>query len=70
VAELRVERKRPNIWRWIVLLVLIAIVVWALVELFGAGVPGQLDETPAGASIAPEISPPPAGAVPFAGRAG
>ena len=64
MAELRVERKRPNIWRWIVLLVLIAIVVWALVELFGGAQPEQIEETPAGASVAPEISPAPASAAP------
>ena len=33
MAELRVERKRPHIWRWIVLLLLVALLVWAIVEL-------------------------------------
>jgi hypothetical protein len=53
VAELRVERKRPNIWRWIVLLVLIALLVWALVELFGGSEAEVIEETPVGAMLSP-----------------
>lgn len=37
MAELRVERKRPSIWRWVVLLLIVAFLVWAVVELFGGG---------------------------------
>jgi hypothetical protein len=53
VAELRVERKRPNIWRWIVLLVLVALLVWALVELFGGSESEVIEETPVGALLTP-----------------
>ena len=51
MAELRVERKRPNIWRWIVLLVLVALLVWALVELFGGSESEVIEETPVGALL-------------------
>ena len=57
MAELRVERKRPNIWRWIVLLVLIALLVWALVELFGSDDSEVLEASPAGALRAPAVVP-------------
>lgn len=53
MAELRVERKRPNIWRWIVLLVLVALLVWALVELFGGSESEVIEETPVGALLPP-----------------
>jgi hypothetical protein len=53
VAELRVERKRPHIWRWIVLLLLIALLVWAIVELFGGEDSTVIEDSPAGAMAAP-----------------
>ena len=53
MAELRMERKRPNIWRWIVLLVLVALLVWALVELFGGTESEVIEETPVGALLTP-----------------
>jgi hypothetical protein len=49
VAELRVERKRPNIWRWIVLLILVALLVWALVEFFGREEATVIEDNPVGA---------------------
>lgn len=53
MAELRVERKRPRVWRWIVLLLLIALLVWAIVELFGGEDSTVIEGSPAGAMIAP-----------------
>lgn len=37
MAEIKVERKRPSVWRWVVLLLIVALLVWAIVELFGGG---------------------------------
>lgn len=54
MAELRVERKRPNIWRWIVLLILIALLVWALVELFGGQDGAVIEDNPVGALWSPD----------------
>ena len=51
MAELRVERKRPNIWRWIVLLLLVALLVWAIVELFGGEESTVIEDNPVGALI-------------------
>ena len=53
MAELRVERKRPHIWRWIVLLLLVALLVWAIVELFGGEDSTVIEGSPAGALAAP-----------------
>lgn len=41
MAEIKVERKRPSVWRWVVLLLIVALLVWVMVELFGG------DQTPA-----------------------
>ncbi|HEX6925803.1 MAG TPA: hypothetical protein VF167_10235 [Longimicrobiaceae bacterium] len=62
MAELRVERKRPNVWRWIVLLLLIALLVWAIVELFGGEDSSVIESNPVGARstpgvVAPDSSP-------------
>ena len=62
MAELRVERKRPNIWRWIVLLLLVALLVWAIVELFGGEESTVIEDNPVGALIgppAPAVASPP-----------
>ena len=57
MAELSVERRRPNIWRWIVLLVILAVVVWALVEHFGGEPVEVIEERPVGAlRVAPAAS--------------
>jgi hypothetical protein len=56
VAELRVERKRPHIWRWIVLLLLVALLVWAIVELFGGEDSTVIEDSPVGAMSAPPSS--------------
>jgi hypothetical protein len=32
MAEIRVERKKTNIWPWIIGLILLALVVWGIVE--------------------------------------
>jgi hypothetical protein len=58
VAELRVVQKRPNIWRWIVLLVVIAILVWALVEYYGGENTEVIEEMPVGALRIPSPMPP------------
>jgi hypothetical protein len=40
VADINVERKGPSIWPWIVGLIVLALLIWALVEMFGR------DDTP------------------------
>ena len=59
MAELRVERKRPRVWLWIVLLLLVALLVWAIVELFGGEDSTVIEDNPVGAQVAPD-SPAPA----------
>lgn len=55
MAELRVERKRPNIWRWIVLLLVIALLTWALVEWYGGAEGEVIDSTPIGVLMGPGV---------------
>jgi hypothetical protein len=35
VADINVERRGPSIWPWIVGLIVLALLIWALVEMFG-----------------------------------
>lgn len=35
MADINVERKGPSIWPWIVGLIVLALLIWALVEMFG-----------------------------------
>jgi len=35
VADINVERKGPSIWPWIIGLIVLALLIWALVEMFG-----------------------------------
>lgn len=61
MAELRVERKRPSIWRWIVLLLIIALLVWAIVELFGGGrTTAPPDQSPQPSVVTPLVGGAPA----------
>ncbi len=57
MADINVERKGPSIWPWIIALVVIALVVWAIAELMGDG---EVVETEPTAVEAPVVVPPPA----------
>ena len=35
MAEIKVEQKGPSIWPWIVGLIVLALLIWALMEMFG-----------------------------------
>ncbi len=35
VADINVERRGPSIWPWIIGLIVLALVIWALAEMFG-----------------------------------
>jgi len=35
VADINVERKSPSVWPWIVGLIVLALLIWALLEMFG-----------------------------------
>jgi len=35
VADINVERKGPSVWPWVVGLLILALLVWGLMELFG-----------------------------------
>ena len=35
MAEINVERKGPSVWPWVVGLLVIALLAWALIEMFG-----------------------------------
>jgi len=51
VAEIRVEQKKPQVWIWIVALLVIALLAWLVYEMFitGNGVTLPGNNTPAGA---------------------
>lgn len=37
MADIKVERKRTGVWVWVVGLLVAALLIWALAELFGEG---------------------------------
>jgi hypothetical protein len=47
MAEISVERKGPKIWPWIIGLIVLALLIWALMELFGRNDPGVVEGEPA-----------------------
>jgi hypothetical protein len=56
VADINVERKGPSVWPWIVGLLVLALLIWALVEMFG----GRAEPTVTSpATEAPVIGPTP-----------
>ena len=48
MAEIRIERKRKPIWPWLLALVLVALIVWALYEFTNK--PEDVDDTDVPAS--------------------
>ena len=54
MAEIKVERKGPNIWPWIIGLIVLALLIWALMELFGRDEPEVVGEEPV--ATAPAIA--------------
>jgi hypothetical protein len=62
VADIEVERKGPSIWPWIIGLIALALLIWALVELFEddrAVVTDPGLEQPASVEVRPEVGPAP-----------
>lgn len=44
MADIKIERKGPNVWPWIIGLVVLALLVWALMELLGSDEPEVVGE--------------------------
>lgn len=57
MADINVERKGPSIWPWVIGLVILALVIWAIAELMGDG---EVVETEPAGVEAPMVVPPPA----------
>jgi hypothetical protein len=56
MTGIKVERKGPSVWPWIAGLVALALLIWALMELFGRNAPEVLEDEPIVA--APRQGPP------------
>jgi hypothetical protein len=52
MADIDVERKGPSIWPWIIGLIILALLIWALVELFGED-EAEVAEAPVPAVVSP-----------------
>jgi hypothetical protein len=55
VAEIHTQRRGPSVWPWIIGLIVLALLVWALAELFagrGSAVPDHPGTPAAGALLA------------------
>ena len=51
MADIKVERKRRSLWPWIVGLVVLALLIWALMMLFAGNRPEVVDEDPVVTSL-------------------
>ncbi len=69
MADINVERRGPSLWPWIVGLIVLAVLIWALVEMFGTtGDPDVI--APADTAVVdpfPAPAPPPAMTPPMPG---
>lgn len=60
MADLEVERKGPSIWPWVIGLLVLALLIWALVELFeddGTMTTEPVLEQPSSIEVRPEVGP-------------
>lgn len=72
MADINVERGGPTIWPWVLGLLVLALLVWGLAEIFG-GDPDSAESVPLTDSIeieAPQAPPPPMPAAPAPARTG
>lgn len=59
MADLNVERKSPSVWPWIIGLLVLALLIWALVELFESDdETATLDPAPEQAAVVEPVSEP------------
>lgn len=62
MADIQVARKGPSIWPWIIGLIALALLIWALVQLFEDDRAVTTDpdlEQPASIEVRPEVGPAP-----------
>ena len=40
MAEIDIQKKKPSTWLWIIGLIILALLIWLLIEMFGGGTRG------------------------------
>lgn len=45
MAEIDIQKKKPSTWLWIIGLIVLALLIWLLIEMFGGGSRGTSDYT-------------------------
>ena len=61
MADINVERKSPSVWPWVLGLIVLALIIWALSEMFrdgGADTGGVANDTTEVQAPAPEMGAP------------
>ena len=67
MADINVERKGPSIWPWIIGLIVLALLIWILVEMFDSDEPEvEVDEPVPSAVVTPDVEEPVGAAMPAA----
>lgn len=59
VADINVERKGPSVWPWVVGLLVLALLIWALVEMFEGDAEPALNDPVADTTFVDTIGTPP-----------
>jgi hypothetical protein len=71
VADINVERRGPSVWPWIIGLLVLALLIWGLVEMFGEGSTAATDSNADSVTTGPPpVAAPPAAPLPPAPATG
>jgi hypothetical protein len=57
MAEIKIERKKKPVWPWLLLLLIIALIAWALYEFTNAPNESKAAEVPATGLVRPVLPP-------------
>lgn len=53
MAEIEVQRRGPTVWPWVIGLIVLALLIWALTEVLGDEEPEVPVQEPAAGSVQP-----------------
>lgn len=58
MAEIKIEKKKRPVWPWLLLILLLALLVWAIYEVTQEPHEARLQQPPAGSAVATALAQP------------